>query len=84
MTTKTETNPHNMTKAELKKWAINLCDQWNWNAGIMEIAQELQEQNITPDSLEFEALATEAFNKFFKKPEMPIIEAIRNILEYNA
>ena len=83
MTTKTETNPHNMTKAELKKWAINLCDQWNWNAGIMEIAQELQEQNITPDSLEFEAL-TKEFNKFFKKPEMPIIEAIRNILEYNA
>ena len=91
MTSKTETNPHNMTKAELNKWAINLCDQWNWNAGIMEIAQELQEQNITPDSLkEFNKFNSGAFHSpgsspgVFKKPEMPIIEAIRNILELRA
>lgn len=70
-----------MTKAELKQWAVNLCEQWNWNAGIVEIAQELQDQDIHPESREFEVL-TKEFNKFFKNPEMPCIEAVRNILEY--
>jgi hypothetical protein len=79
---KTATNPHNMTKAELRQWAINLCNDWNWNAGIMEIAKELQDQGIHTESREFEVL-TKEFNKFFKKPEMPCIEAVKHILEYN-
>ena len=82
MTSKTETNPHNMTKAELKKWANDLCNDWNWNAGIMEIAKELQDQGIQAESREFEVL-TKEFNKFFKNPEMPCIEAVKNILEHN-
>lgn len=71
-----------MTKAELKKWAADLCEQWNWNAGIMEIAKELQDQDIRSESREFEVL-TKEFNRFFKNPEMPCIEAVKHILEYN-
>jgi hypothetical protein len=83
---KTATNPHNMTKAELKKWAVNLCDQWNWNAGLMDIATELQSQDIKSDSREFAALL-EVFNDFFGDrdgpPKLDTIEAVKNILEYS-
>lgn len=71
-----------MSKGALKKWANELCEQWNWNAGIMEIAEELREQGIRTESPAFEVL-TKEFNKFFNHPEMPCIEAVKHILEYN-
>lgn len=80
------TNPHNMTKVELRKWAADLCDRWNWNAGLMDIATELQSQDIKSDSREF-AVLTEVFNDFFGDlsgpPKMDQMEAVKNILEYN-
>lgn len=83
---KTNTNPHNMTKAELKKWANELCDRWNWNAGLMDIATELQSQDIKSDSREF-AVLSKVFNDFFcdrdGPPKLDIIEAVKNILEHN-
>jgi hypothetical protein len=80
------THPTNMTKAELRKWAAALCEEWNWNAGLMDIANDLQEQSIKSDSREFAEL-TEVFNDFFGDrggpPQIDQIEAIKNILEHN-
>ncbi len=86
---KTATNPHNMTKAELWLWAYDLCKEWNWNAGLMDIVQDLQSQGIKSDSREFDALS-EIFNNFFGdphgsgNPKIDTIEAVKNILEHNA
>ena len=73
-------NPHNMNKSELRAWAHGLCDQWNWNAGTMDIIEQLQDAGIRSDSREFEVL-TEEFNKFFNNPMVPHIEVIKEILE---
>jgi hypothetical protein len=75
-----QVNPHNMSKPELRKWAKDLCDQWNWNAGTMDIVEQLQAEGIRSDSREFEIL-TEEFNKFFKNPMVAHIEVIKEILE---
>lgn len=78
----TATNPHNMTKGELRTWAVDLCEQWNWNGGAMEIAKDLEDQGIRTGSREFEML-TKEFNRFFKTGGTSCLEAARSILEYN-
>jgi hypothetical protein len=77
-----QVNPHNMTKPELRKWAKDLCDQWNWNAGTMDIVEQLQAEGIQSDSREFEVLSKE-FNKFFNNPKVPHIEIIKELLEHD-
>jgi hypothetical protein len=75
-------HPHNMKTAELRQWAVNLCNEWNWNAGLPDIVRELQQQEIKSDSRQFQVLSEE-FNKFFGNPKLTVIEAVRNILEYS-
>lgn len=75
-----KTNPHNMTKPELRAWALELCNEWNWNADILWIATELRRQDIKSESREFEVL-TKEFNKFFNNPTIPLIEAVKVVLE---
>lgn len=63
-----------------RAWARNLCEQWNWNADIAEIAQELIRQRVHPDSDRF-AVLKEEFQRFFKQPKMDCIEAVEQVME---
>lgn len=78
----TATNPHNMTKRELRIWAGGLCEQWNWNGGAMEIAKDFEAQGVRTGSREFGVLSEE-FSRFFKAGKTPCLETAVNILEYN-
>jgi hypothetical protein len=78
----TQTHPHNMTKTELRKWAKALCEKWNWNAGLPEIVQELQDIGLQPDTRELDTLEKE-FNEFFKNPQTSTFAVVKEFLEYN-
>ena len=78
----TDVNPHNMTIPELRKWARALCDEWNWNAGLPMIVEELGELEIRSDSRELKILQEE-FNKFFNFAESNQAELIKEFLEHN-
>jgi hypothetical protein len=80
MRTSAHVNPHNMTKDELKKYFQSRCDNWNLNASLMDIAENLKEEGIRSDSREYKVFAEE-FNKFFDQPKVPIVDAIREILQ---
>lgn len=78
----TTVDPHNMTYAELRAWAKALCDKWNWNAGLPEIIEELEELGIRSDSRELKILQEE-FNKFFKFAESNQAALIKEFLQHN-
>jgi hypothetical protein len=78
--TSSPVNPHNMAQAELATYFFNRCDNWNLNAGLMDIVGELKEDGIRSDSREFKVF-TQEFNKFFNAPKVPVVEAIKEILE---
>jgi hypothetical protein len=69
------------------KW-LGRCENWNWNLSLAEVAKELIEDGVKPDSQEFKDFS-EAYNEYFADSEGcgqkgPIIyqtEAIQNILE---
>lgn len=61
-------------------WAKELCEKWNWNADVAEIAKELIDANVHPDSVRFEVLK-DVFNDFFNRPKMDCIEAVEKVLE---
>lgn len=61
-------------------WAKALCEKWNWNADIAEIAHELIDLRVHPDSVRFEVLK-DVFNDFFNHPKMDCIEAVEQVLE---
>jgi len=63
-----------------RTWAKGLCEKWNWNADVAEIAHELIELRVHPDSMRFEVLK-EVFNDFFNHPKMDCIEAVEKVLE---
>lgn len=71
-----------MTKTELRKWAKALCEKWNWNAGLPEIVQELQDIGLQPDTRELDTLEKE-FNEFFKDPQTSTFAVVKEFLEYN-
>lgn len=52
------------TKKDWREWAKQRCAAWNWNADIAEIAHELIDNDIDPDSDEFDVIGEE-FVKFF-------------------
>jgi hypothetical protein len=78
----TDTHPSNMSKAEARKWANNLCDKWNWNAGLPAIIDELRSMEVQTDSMAFEVLLEE-FNKFFNSPKADITDLIKEFLEHD-
>lgn len=63
-----------------QEWAKALCEKWNWNADIAEIAHELIDLRVHPDSVRFEVLK-DVFNDFFNHPKMDCIEAVQHVLE---
>lgn len=63
-----------------REWAKGLCEKWNWNADVAEIAHELIDLRVHPDSVRFEVLK-EVFNDFFNHPKMDCIEAVEKVLE---
>ena len=67
-------------EAGLRLWARRKCKAWNWNADVAEIAKELIDEGIDPDSRAFRILCEE-FDEFFQQPEMSAAEAIQQILE---
>lgn len=52
------------TKREIREWAKQRCEAWNWNLNVAEIAYELIEEGIESDSDRFDVLGKE-FVKFF-------------------
>lgn len=78
----TDAHPNNMTHSELREWANNLCDKWNWNAGLPEIIDELRSMGVQPDSTAFKVLQKE-FNKFFKHPKANLTDLIKEFLEHD-
>lgn len=62
-----------------KQWAHGLCEKWNWNADIAEIAQELIDLRAHPNGQRFAALK-EVFQEFYKQPKMDVIEAVERLL----
>lgn len=62
------------------EWAKARCEAWNWNADAAEIAKELIDCDIEPDSVQCSILC-EVFNEFFKHPKMDVTEAIEQIME---
>lgn len=63
-----------------REWAKGLCEKWNWNADVAEIAHELIDLRVHPDSVRFEVLK-DVFNDFFNHPKMDCIEAVEKVLE---
>lgn len=63
-----------------QQWALALCEKWNWNADIAEIAEELIDLRVHPSSAKFAALK-EVFNDFFNHPKMDVIEAVEQVME---
>lgn len=63
-----------------REWAKKKCGEWNWNADAAEIAKELIDLDVEPDSRQFEILCEE-FNTFFNHPKMDVTEAIEQIME---
>ena len=68
------------TKTDMTAWAKSLCEKWNWNADVAEIAHELIDLRVHPDSVRFEVLK-EVFNDFFQSPKMDVIEAVKQVME---
>ena len=61
-------------------WARALCEKWNWNADIAEIAHELIDLGVHPAGRRFGVLK-DVFNEFFKHPKMDCIEAVEQVME---
>ena len=61
-------------------WAKERCEAWNWNADVAEIAHELIDADIEPDSVQFQILC-DVFNEFFQSPKVDVTEAIEKIME---
>lgn len=75
------TNAANDTRNTAHRiWAKGLCEKWNWNADVAEIAHELIDLRVHPDSVRFEVLR-DVFNDFFNHPKMDCIEAVEKVLE---
>jgi hypothetical protein len=55
-------------EAKVREKAAQRCGQWNWNANVPEIAKELMDEDMDPDSREFEIYGEE-FVKFFSTGE---------------
>ena len=69
-----------VSDAAHREWAEGLCEQWNWNADVAEMAHDLIRMRVHPDSVRF-AVLKEVFNDFFNHPKMDCIEAVENVLE---
>ena len=67
-------------ETRLRQWAHDKCAAWNWNADVAEIAKELIDLDVDTDSHQFRVLC-DVFNKFFKKPQVDVTEAIEQIME---
>ena len=63
-----------------KEWARGLCEKWNWDVDVAEIAHELIEARVHPGSVRFAAMK-EVFNDFFHHPKMDVIEAVEQVME---
>jgi hypothetical protein len=68
------------SKGSMHAWALGLCEKWNWNANIAEIARDLIDADVSHDSVRFEVLK-EVFNDFYNTPKMDCIEAVEQVLE---
>jgi len=73
-------NPHEMKESELRTYFKNQCDQWNLNARLLDIVEDLKAEEIRSDSREYKIFCDE-FNKFFKTPKIVAVEVIKDILE---
>ena len=69
-----------MSKTPDELWARALCEKWNWNADIAEIASELINQGVHPAGRRFDVLK-DVFNEFFNSPKMDCIEAVEQVME---
>ena len=57
-----------MTQPEVRKWANARVKEWNWNASRAEIAKELIDEDIVPDTPEWETVKA-IFLKFFSRTD---------------
>jgi hypothetical protein len=71
-----------------KPWALKLCEEWNFNADIPEIARQIYDQRIVgkrSDSKEF-AVLRDVFNEYFgkdgKPPMISQFEAVQMCVEH--
>jgi len=68
-----------------KPWALELCEEWNMNASIPEIAEHIKLIGKKSDTKEF-AVLKDVFNEYFGKngnpPMMSQFEAITQCLEH--
>jgi hypothetical protein len=57
-----------MTVPEVRTWANARVKEWNWNASRAEVAKELIDAEIQPDTPEWEVTKA-VFLKFFDRTE---------------
>ena len=68
---------------KVREKAVERCTQWNWNANVPEIAKELMDESMDPDSREFEIYGEE-FVKFYGQHESraeDFWEIVKQIME---
>ena len=67
------------------RWALELCEQWDMNADIPEIAQQIRKLGKKSNTKEFEVLK-DVFNEYFSKdgkiPTITQFEAITQCVEH--
>ena len=70
-----------------RPWALKLCDEWNFNANIPEIAEDIQLSGTKPGTKEF-AVLKDVFNEYFGKdgnpPMISQFEAITQCMEHHS
>jgi hypothetical protein len=68
-----------------RPWALELCEEWNMNASIAEIAEQIQLIGKKSDTKEF-AVLKDVFNEYFGRngnpPMMSQFEAITQCVEH--
>jgi len=68
-----------------RPWALELCEEWNMNANIPEIASKIREIKKGSDTKEF-AVLKDVFNEYFGRngnpPMIPQFEAITQCVEF--
>lgn len=71
-----------MTVPEARTWANARVKEWNWNANRAEIAKELIDADLEPDTPEWETVKA-VFLKFFNRTDAAMADwgAIESIVE---
>ena len=57
-----------MTQQEVRTWANARVKEWHWNASRAEIAKELIDEDIVPNTPEWETVKA-VFLKFFNRTD---------------